>query len=68
MIVLNYNVFLIMKNEYIKPSIEVLSLTTMQETLQTYSTVLGIAPLLMQGSDMDTPSDLSGEDYTSYFN
>ena len=56
------------KKEYVKPVMEVLSLATMQETLQTNSLVLGIAPLLMLGSDMGTPSDLSSEDYTSYFN
>lgn len=56
------------KKEYVEPVMEVLSLATMQETLQTNSVVLGIAPLLMLGSDMEDPSDLSREDYTSYFN
>lgn len=55
------------KQTYLEPAVQVLSLATMQETLQTNSVVFGIAPSLMLGADLDAPSDLSSEDYTDLF-
>lgn len=56
------------KKVYQKPAAYVLLLAPMQETLQTTSITMGVAPSLMMGVDLDAPSDLSTDSYTDLFN
>lgn len=53
---------------YLMPVTDVISLAPMQETLQTTSITMGVAPSLMMGVDLDAPSDLSTDSYTDLFN
>ncbi|MBR4001515.1 MAG: hypothetical protein IKO31_04635 [Bacteroidales bacterium] len=52
------------KQTYLEPAVQVLSLAPMQETLQGGSEV---DLLMIGGTNLDAPSDLSGEVYTDIF-
>ena len=55
------------KQNYLEPAMEVLSFAPIKETMETTSITMGVSPLTLLGVDMGSPSDLSGESYTTIF-
>lgn len=51
------------KQTYLEPAVQVLSLAPMQETLQTTS----VNMLMIGGTDLDAPVEISESDFNSIF-